>query len=125
MRRLFVLLLAACAAAVFLELYAAAPENDARLINASTRAPVGCGAGSLVAGFGVTGTLADPKLEIFAAGAPTLVTSFATVGAFPLPNIASRDAVLLTSLPPGNYSAQVTGVSGSTGEVLLELYQHP
>jgi hypothetical protein len=82
--------------------------------------------------------LADPKLEVFAdtsatplatndnwSGDQTLVNSFVSVGAFPLPNPNSRDAVLLVSLPPGNYSAKVTGVGGTTGEALLELYQHP
>jgi hypothetical protein len=145
---------------VLLELYDTAPENDARLVNVSTRAPAGSGDTALVAGFviagtapqkvlvraigptlasfGVPGTLADPKLEIFAPGATapiatndnwngdsTLITAFATVGAFALPNSASRDAALLVSLPPGNYSAQVTGVGGTTGEVLLEVYHHP
>lgn len=145
---------------VLLELYDTAPNNDARLINVSTRAPVGSGDAALVAGFviagsvpqkillraigptlagfGVPGTVADPKLEIFGTdaavplatndnwnGDPTLVSSFASVGAFPLPNSNSRDAVLLVSLPPGNYSAKVTGVGGATGEALLELYQHP
>ena len=145
---------------VLLELYDSAPENDARLINVSTRTSVGNGDAALVAGFviagtvprkillraigptlasfGVLGTLADPKLDVFAAsssvpiasndnwaGTFALTTAFTTVGAFPLPSGASKDAALLLTLDPGTYSAQVSGLGSSTGEVLLEIYEHP
>lgn len=145
---------------VLLELYDAAPANSARLINVSTRSTAASGDNALVAGFvisgnaprkvllravgptlgsfGVPGTLADPKLEVFAAGSTTalatndnwggttaLTTAFGAVGAFALPDANSRDAALVLTLDPGSYSAQVTGVGGTTGEVLLEVYEHP
>ncbi len=145
---------------VLVELYDAEPENSSRLINVSTRATAGTGDRALVAGFvisgnvarrilvraigptlagfGVAGTLADPKLELFAAGSatpfatndnwggdPTLTAAFTLVGAFPLPTATSRDSAFVVTLEPGSYSAQVTGVGGTSGEVLLEVYEHP
>ena len=47
------------------------------------------------------------------------------MGAFPLSNAASKDAVLLVTLPPGSYTAQVSGVGGSTGVALIEVYEIP
>ncbi len=46
------------------------------------------------------------------------------VGAFPLEN-ASADAALVTTLPPGAYSARVTAPAGQSGLVLLEVYLLP
>jgi hypothetical protein len=46
------------------------------------------------------------------------------VGAFGLP-AASRDAAVLTSLTPGSYTVQVSGVGGATGEALVEIYEVP
>ncbi len=37
----------------------------------------------------------------------------------------SRDAALLTTLPPGGYSVQVTGVNNTTGAALVEVYEVP
>ena len=48
----------------------------------------------------------------------------AAVGAFAL-GANSRDAALLVTLPPGQYSAQVSGVAGGTGEALVEVYEVP
>ena len=45
----------------------------------------------------------------------------AQVGAAPLA-AGSADAALLVTLQPGAYSIEVSSVSGSTGVVLLELY---
>lgn len=50
-------------------------------------------------------------------GDPSLVTVMAGVGAFAL-DPASKDAVLLLTLAPGNYTATVTG----PGEILFEVY---
>lgn len=82
--------------------------------------------------FNVGGALADPKLEIYnsqgvkvtendnwSAG---LAATFQSVGAFPL-DAGSLDAALLTVLPPGSYTAQVSGVGGGTGEGLVEIYE--
>src|SRR5207249_1599605 len=88
--------------------------------------------------FGVGGVLADPQLSLFrsvsgasvlqttndnwaanAAGSAALTTAFDQVGAFHL-DATSKDAVLLVTLQPGAYSAQVTGVNSTTGVALIE-----
>ncbi len=90
--------------------------------------------------FGVGGALADPKLELFASGstaaissndnwgtaanAPQVAASAAAVGAFALA-LESKDAVLLATLPPGSYTAQVSGVNATTGAALVEIYEVP
>jgi hypothetical protein len=86
--------------------------------------------------FGVTGVLTDPKLEVFNSsagliqqndnwgGTPALTAAFNSVGAFQLVG-DSRDSALLATLPPGNYTAQVSGVGGTTGVALVEIYEAP
>jgi outer membrane protein assembly factor BamB len=88
--------------------------------------------------FGVPGALADPELRIYrdtqlvaenndwsaATNAATLAATAQSVGAFALPN-GSRDAVLLVTLQPGAYTAQVSGVNGTSGVGLVEVYQVP
>ena len=90
--------------------------------------------GPTLASFGVGGTLNDPKLEILnGAGvrvvendnwSATLAPIATSVGAFPLVT-DSRDAAVLVTLPPGSYSAQISGISGGTGEALVEVYEVP
>jgi hypothetical protein len=46
------------------------------------------------------------------------------VGAFPL-GAASKDAALVVTLPPGSYTVHVSGVGGSTGVALVEVYLVP
>jgi hypothetical protein len=98
------------------------------------------GVGPSLAGFGVTNTLLDPKLEIFQSGSTTAMSgndnwssainatqvaaATAGVGAFALAN-NSKDAVLLVTLPPGSYTAQVSGVNNTTGAALVEVYEVP
>ena len=53
-----------------------------------------------------------------------LASTTRTVGAFPLPG-GSRDAALLVQLMPGMYTAQVSGVNGTTGVALVEVYEAP
>ena len=83
--------------------------------------------------FGVSGALADPTLRVIDATgvtiasndnwAATLAPTFAQIGAFPL-TPASRDAALLVTLPAGStYTIQVSGVSNTTGEALVEVYE--
>ena len=139
---------------VLVEAYDTGPAAGGRLVNVSARNRVGTGDDILIAGFtvsgtgnkplliravgptlaafGVGGTLADPKLEIYNAQgvkvtendtwSAGLATTFASVGAFPL-TAGSRDAALLTSLPPGSYTAQIRGADGGTGEALVEIYE--
>lgn len=132
-------------------------SSTPRLINASARTFVGSGTDRLIAGFvvagatprtvliraigptlsgfGVSGALPDPRLELYSgatklfendnwAGLPTLAALFARVGAFALPT-TSRDAVLVMTLPPGAYTAQVSGSGDSTGIALVEVYEVP
>jgi hypothetical protein len=128
--------------------------SDGFLRNLSTRGQVGTGANILIAGFvvggtspkqvliraigpslapfGVTGTLADPQLEIFNGsvriasndnwtGDAATQTAAGQAGAFPLA-LGSLDSVLLMTLAPGSYTAQVSGVAARTGVALVEIY---
>ena len=60
-----------------------------------------------------------PKLA-----APGNCSAFTATGAFTL-NPAHADSVLLLTLPPGNYTAQVSGLNGGTGIALCEIYEVP
>lgn len=89
-----------------------------------------------LAAFGVEGTLADPRLRIYrgeqllhendnwqqSSTADQVVAAGALVGAFALP-AGSRDAALLVTLPPGAYTAQISGVDGGSGVALVEVYE--
>lgn len=82
--------------------------------------------------FGITDRLLDPKLEIYDSTgkkiaenddwSPTLASVFAQVGAVALTS-GSKDAALQITLPPGAYTAQVSGINGGTGEALVEVYE--
>lgn len=88
--------------------------------------------GPALVAHGVTGFLADPQVELRSAGGgilhtndnwePAIASAFARVAAFDLP-AGSRDAALLVTLPPGTYTAQVSGVNNTTGEALIEVYE--
>ncbi len=101
--------------------------------------------GPTLGGFGLAGVLADPKLEIIAQGQSTplatndnwstpvapatatadqLSTAFTSVGAFGL-TAGSKDAALIVTLPPGAYTAQVSGVGNTTGIAIVEVYDLP
>ncbi|MFM8617236.1 MAG: N-acetylmuramoyl-L-alanine amidase, partial [Opitutaceae bacterium] len=93
------------------------------------------GVGPGLAALGVEGTLANPRLEVFSAEGtriadnddwdPALAATFRSVAAFALPD-RSRDAALVVELPAGRgYTAQVSGVGGTTGEALVEVYELP
>ncbi len=89
--------------------------------------------------FGVSDALADPVLSLLS-GSRTLATNddwsvsgasvsasdvstaAVSVGAFALPS-SSRDASLLITLEPGNYTAQVSGKGSATGVALVEVYE--
>lgn len=85
--------------------------------------------------FGVTNALADPKLELYRGtellqandnwnGTDFLANAFTQVGAFALP-ATSKDSALLVTLQPGAYTAQISGVGGSTGVALVGVYEGP
>lgn len=128
--------------------------SDGALRNLSTRGQVGTGANILIAGFvvggttekrvlvraigpaltgfGVTGAIADPQLEVYSGntriatndnwgGGTALQNAMTQVGAFPLLP-SGLDSALLLTLQPGSYTAQVSGAFGQTGVALVELY---
>ncbi len=100
-----------------------------------------------IAPFSLSGTLAQPLLSVYdsastlvasnagwgtapAAGSSGVGASFraataadmAAVGAFGLP-ADSLDSAMVITLPPGAYTAEVTGIGGTTGIALVEVYQ--
>lgn len=90
--------------------------------------------GPTLVGYGVDGAIANPKLEVYLLGTSTPIASnddwagtselkeaFAAAGAFNLPD-ASRDSAIVLSLLPGGYTIVVTGVNGTTGKALVEIY---
>ena len=136
-------------------------ELPPRLVNLSVRTGAGIGSQTLIVGFfvsgspdktllvraigptlasfGVDGTLADPRLELYSGtvalaandnwavpvapvttSSAALAAAFSGAGAFPLA-VASRDAALLRPLGNGGYTVQITGAAG-TGVALAELY---
>ncbi len=131
-----------------------------RLVNVSARTQVGTGDNILIAGFSiggstavrvliravgptlgaapfnVSGTLADPKLEIYSgstktiendnwAGTAELKAAFSAVAAFALSADNSRDAALVATLQPGSYTAQISGIGNTSGVALVEIYELP
>lgn len=128
----------------------------ARITNISTRGQVGFGepllagfvitgdlrkrvliraVGPTLASFGLTGLLADPKIDVLsgttvvasnndwteAAVTAQVASVSPTVGAFPL-NAGSKDSAIVLQLAPGAYTVQVAGVGASGGTVLVEIY---
>ena len=90
--------------------------------------------GPSLAAFGVNASLVDPQLAVVALGqttplatnddwgnAPELWSAFLATGAFTLAT-DSKDAAVVVTLAPGAYTVSVTGVGGSTGQALVELY---
>jgi hypothetical protein len=139
------------------------PQSEyQRLINISTRGEAGAGENVLIGGFivtgnapktvlvrgvgpglaafGVTGTLADPRLRVYgatglvaendnwstvAADATALTAVGTQTGAFALTS-GSKDAAILLTLAPGAYTAQVSAADGtSIGVALVEIYELP
>jgi hypothetical protein len=100
------------------------------------------GIGPTLTGYGVAGALANPQLTLFqavngnntqvgynddweqASNSATVTAKSSQVGAFSLAS-GSKDAVLLVTLQPGVYSAQVSGVGNTTGVALVEIYEVP
>ncbi len=95
-------------------------------------------AGPALAAFGVSGVLARPVLTLFAGAttfatnsgwstapdAPAIAEATAQTGAFAF-GATSLDAALVINLAPGTYTAQVNGLGGTAGIVLLEIYELP
>lgn len=88
--------------------------------------------------YGVPGTLPDPQLQLYQSNAngnstlllsdtgwggdPTIAAAASDVGAFSWGAAATPDSAILVTLPPGAYTAEVSGASGDTGLSLVEIY---
>jgi hypothetical protein len=87
--------------------------------------------------YGVSGVLAQPTLSVYDSSGtliasntgwgtgsnPAQITSVsASVGAFALA-AGSADSALIVNLQPGAYTIQVSGVGGTTGVALAEIYE--
>jgi beta-glucanase (GH16 family) len=105
------------------------PDSKTVLVRAS-------GPALAAAPFNVPGTLGDPELQVFSGstvlesnsgwgGDPEIAAAAASVSAFTWSDPTSNDAAVLVTLPPGAYTAIVSGVSGDTGVSLLEVYDVP
>jgi len=86
--------------------------------------------------FGVSGTLPDPELGLYSGstllnsnsgwgGNAEIAGTAASVGAFGWSDPASNDSAVLLTLPPGPYTAQISGASGDAGVALVEVYEVP
>jgi Cysteine-rich secretory protein family/SdrD B-like domain len=131
------------------EVYDLDPAADSKLANISTRASVQTGDNVLIGGLIVAGTsavdvivraigpslpvpgaMADPTLELRDASGTLLgsndnwrstqQTAILETGVAP-----TRDAesAIVTSFPPGSYTAIVRGANGTTGIAVVEVYQ--
>ena len=92
------------------------------------------GSGPALAAFSVPDVLADPQLQLFSsadavlatndgwAGVAQVSSTASAVGAFPWTSQTSHDAALVETLAAGNYTAQISGESGDTGNALVEIY---
>jgi hypothetical protein len=95
-------------------------------------------AGPALAAFNLSGVLARPQLTLFSGNTPVFVnagwstsadagaitTASAQAGAFAFA-AGSADAAMIVTLAPGAYTTQVTGVGGTTGLALVEVYELP
>jgi hypothetical protein len=98
--------------------------------------------GPALALFGVQGTLSQPKLELYRLGNPNILlatnegwasdpsevgrlkAAFGAAGVFRWAD-GSADCALLTTLPPGNYTANISGRNSTEGVALIEVYDMP
>jgi hypothetical protein len=79
---------------------------------------------------GVTGALQDPTLELHD-GSGNLIafndnwkdSQRTEITATGLPPTDDRESAIVTTLPPGNYTAIVHGANGTTGVALVEVYK--
>jgi hypothetical protein len=84
----------------------------------------------------VNGTLSDPQIQLYSGqtvidanagwgGNAAIASAASAVGAVTWSNPASKDSAILITLPPGAYTAIVSGVSGDSGVALAEVYDLP
>ncbi len=119
-----------------------------RLANISTRAAVQTGDNVLIGGFIVQGPdslpvivrgigpslnvpnpMLDPKLELHDVNGATLATNDnwrttqeAAIIATTIPPTNDAESAIVMTLPPGNYTAILSGVNNTTGVAVVEVY---
>ena len=85
--------------------------------------------------FGVSGVVAQPRLTLFSGGSQIasntgwmtgghqadLMAAAASVSAFPL-SVSSADSALIFNAAPGAYTLQISGMAGTSGEAMVEIY---
>ncbi|MFL6583249.1 MAG: hypothetical protein ACJ8KU_01885 [Chthoniobacterales bacterium] len=127
------------------------PSPSTRALNISTRLDVGTGENQAIGGFivsgssakrvlvraigpslaqaGVSGALLDPVLELHAADGSLIGANdnwrdpdAAAIAASGIPPNDDRESAIIATVAPGNYTAVVSGKSGSTGIGLVEAY---
>lgn len=85
---------------------------------------------------GLLGILSDPRVRLYEGdvlisendnwgGAAALVEAGARAGATPIADLLSKDAAMLVTLLPGNYSVVVSGIGGLGGMAMIEVYEMP
>src|SRR5882762_10175584 len=134
------------------ELYDLSPLSNSKLRNMSTRGSVGTGDDALISGFivgdvgsatvvvralgpslaayGVSGVLSDPTLTISDSTGSVIASNnnwqdninWIDIRKNALSPIDQRESALVLHLPPGAYTAIVTGANGATGIGLAEVY---
>lgn len=127
---------------------AAEESPSSRLVNASSRGFVGTGSQVLITGFAVTGeepvavriiargpslaafgvqgVLSDPVMTIHSANGLVMARSDNHALVAPAtspPLLDSKEAVLDLIVPPGAYTAIVSGADGGTGVALIEMFE--
>lgn len=91
------------------------------------------GVGPALVTYGVTEVLSRPLLRVYAGDEligesrqwdtdARIAEAAARAGAFPLV-AGSRDTAVLIDLPPGEYTAMISGEDGATGIALVEVYE--
>ena len=128
------------------------PDETSRLVNISTRMRVGVGDDVLIAGFiiqgdqpkkmilrgigpslasgGVTGVLMDPQLELRDAAGAVISSNdnwqdsaqFSDIIASTIPPSDPREAAIVATLAPGDYTVILSGVNDTSGIALVEGY---
>jgi PKD repeat protein len=136
------------------EAYDLDPTNDSKLANLATRGFVQTGDNILIAGF-ITGNrnaninvllramgpslagqvptaLADPIMELHDSNGATLATNDnwqdtqkTEIEQTGIPPGNAKESAIVSSLPPGGYTALVRGVNGGVGNAVVEVYNLP
>ena len=76
-----------------------------------------------LATLGVSGALADPVLSVYS-GSNLILSNDNWDSSFAFSN-GSRDSALVATVSAGAYTFQVSGVGGTSGVALVEVYELP